>query len=73
MKITVKKFTHPDEKYVGLFIHFDRETALKLMQSLLGQINTNNPNTDRLEFMSGFSKETNIKGLRYLSICVDPE
>ncbi len=69
--IVVKQFKHPDKGYVGIFIHFDQKTALKVAQSLLEMVNRNNCNDGRLEFVSDFSKDS-IKHIGYLSIAAEP-
>ncbi len=71
-KILVKKFTHLDDKYTGLFIHFPREEAICLCHSLLGQIAHNQPDFGRREYITQDLDPKSMKGLGYLTICVDP-
>ena len=64
MKVTKFK-RNKSRRYNGMFIYLTRQEALFLMESLLRQINSNNPNTGRVEWMD--------TPVGYFSVCVDPE
>lgn len=51
----------------GIFAELNREEALRLAMSLMGQIKTNNPNTERVEFFPQSSK------CNYFTVGVTPE
>ena len=51
----------------GIFVQLTREEGFRIASSLMGQIRTNNPNTEREEFYPQSSK------YNYFTISVKPE